>query len=793
LEKPMATLRAKAGKPPLQPKRPKATPPAPQPEPEPEPEPELQEELGAAVGATDADLLAAATMGDLDALTRLLATPPPAAHPRQPQPEPEPEPQPQPQPEPEPEPEPEPQPEPEPELELELELEPEPAQALEVAGAGATDAPATPLLPQADMVDLLAAAAASGDVAELTRLLATPPPQPSSSTHTPPPAASDGGAKRAEEGDPPPQSPTETVPNTAVGEEDRLEVAEAPPPPPLELPPSEPVVDAAINLLISSGALQQPAAAAALLTLSPITPRHNSSTVEEENPSDSGGQALQQDEVNYPAAADPAAPVEVEAVALADAIEQCKAAANGCDETEMDAALATATAALTAHTHATAEATHEGGGEGGELAELRAQSAALTERLARLRGALRLLEQAERDASDAQDGGASIIGGVSSATTMAAVAAACKGWPHLEGRLAKLSRDTSRADQKRTRREARIRRSIASAKRSGEPASIQVAAAAATAAGLAQEAAALRAYGKALEEARKLIRRANKTKDLADIQRARAEAEQYECLRRSQQFSDLQSMAASSPGPGQYAAHTPRGSSHGGDPPRGVDASPGVSWDASGVWAWKERKVRDGNGGVVSQFVRVQCANAKANGSSAAGNGNADSSGLLDESSGALGPGTYDDVSPAVYMSGVGRSHSQAAASPSFSAEGRQAISDRHDEHHASRPGPGDYASTGHTMAFDPALPENSQLDPGFHATPREALQEREERWRAAASPLSECYELRASSAFGEVSSVVPGGEGGGGGEQSLNSTGHAVFKEVVVNGAKGWARVERS
>jgi hypothetical protein len=391
-------------------------------------------------------------------------------------------------------------------------------------------------------------------------------------------------------------------------------------------------------------------------------------------------------------------------------------------------------------------------------AELRGCRAQITARLSLLRSAHCLLEQVEQDIASSK-------AGVDTAELIAQVTAACQDWPHLIPRLNTLSRRIARAEQKRDRREARIRRSIAAAKRSGEPASIEVAAAAAAAAGLSREAAELTSFGAALASTRKLMKKAVHTKDLDDIERAKAEAAQYECLRRTQHFSDLQSLAAASPGPGQYGKRT----SGRYDEPYEVD-SPGVSWDTSGVWAWKEIKVRDGKGGVSSQFVRVQCANAR-------------SDSQLSQASASVGPGTYGEVSPAVYIAGVKQDHSQVDFS--FATETRQAISDRHDLHHGSRPGPGDYVSATHRPAFD----ENPQRqDSSFSSQSREALQEREARWNAAASPASESYELTASSAFGAVNPVLDE-------DRAFvePSSLHVVFKEVVVNGVKGWARVERS
>ena len=61
-------------------------------------------------------------------------------------------------------------------------------------------------------------------------------------------------------------------------------------------------------------------------------------------------------------------------------------------------------------------------------------------------------------------------------------------------------------------------------------------------------------------------------------------------------------------------------------------------------------------------------------------------------------------------------------------------------------------------------------------------------RWNAAASPVSESYDLSSTSAFGAVTPVLDG-------DRTFlePSSAHVVFKEVVVNGVKGWARVERS
>ena len=62
-------------------------------------------------------------------------------------------------------------------------------------------------------------------------------------------------------------------------------------------------------------------------------------------------------------------------------------------------------------------------------------------------------------------------------------------------------------DQKRERRQARLRRTIAAARHSGEKASIEVAVSAASSAGLQEEADALSVFGEELETARRLMKR----------------------------------------------------------------------------------------------------------------------------------------------------------------------------------------------------------------------------------------------------------------------------------------------
>jgi len=70
------------------------------------------------------------------------------------------------------------------------------------------------------------------------------------------------------------------------------------------------------------------------------------------------------------------------------------------------------------------------------------------------------------------------------------------------------SQDNSgRLDQKRERRQARLRRTIAAARHSGEKASIEVAVSAASSAGLQEEADALSVFGEELETARRLMKR----------------------------------------------------------------------------------------------------------------------------------------------------------------------------------------------------------------------------------------------------------------------------------------------
>ena len=153
-----------------------------------------------------------------------------------------------------------------------------------------------------------------------------------------------------------------------------------------------------------------------------------------------------------------------------------------------------------------------------------------------MREAIRLLEEAERSKGD--NG------------TLEAARDAGREWRHLDTRLARVSVASDRLDQKRTRKEARVNRSIAAAKRSGEPASIQAAASAATAAGMAHEATELLQFLDAVENARRLVKRANASKDLEDIAAATVAAGKFDCLRCSQQFQHLKTMAASSPGPG---------------------------------------------------------------------------------------------------------------------------------------------------------------------------------------------------------------------------------------------------
>jgi len=67
--------------------------------------------------------------------------------------------------------------------------------------------------------------------------------------------------------------------------------------------------------------------------------------------------------------------------------------------------------------------------------------------------------------------------------------------------------NSERLDQKRERRQARLRRTIAAARHSGEKASIEVAVSAASSAGLQEEADALSVFGEELETARRLMKR----------------------------------------------------------------------------------------------------------------------------------------------------------------------------------------------------------------------------------------------------------------------------------------------
>ena len=66
--------------------------------------------------------------------------------------------------------------------------------------------------------------------------------------------------------------------------------------------------------------------------------------------------------------------------------------------------------------------------------------------------------------------------------------------------------NSERLDQKRERRQARLRRTIAAARHSGEKASIEVAVSAASSAGLQEEADALSVFGEELETARRLMK-----------------------------------------------------------------------------------------------------------------------------------------------------------------------------------------------------------------------------------------------------------------------------------------------
>ena len=164
-------------------------------------------------------------------------------------------------------------------------------------------------------------------------------------------------------------------------------------------------------------------------------------------------------------------------------------------------------------------------------------------------------------------------------------------------------------------------------------------------------------------------------------------------------------MASSSPGPGTY------GRKHDlaiGEP---IPASsPGaLSWDAQGAWEWKEVRTSEG-----MHYTRVHCANQSRMKAQA-------------DASPSIGPGSYSEVSPAVYQRGVPRNFSQAEADSSFATEGRQAISDRR---HGSVPGPGEYSG-----AYDSPSHEgtSSGAVSAFVSESRGALSERHDTHHGSA------------------------------------------------------------
>ena len=290
------------------------------------------------------------------------------------------------------------------------------------------------------LVELLAAAAASGDVAELTRLLATSPPEPTAFSLRTGNGASTSTARidQPEEAEPPEHTGqaaaraavSQSVIDTADHEDAEAAVAGTKA---ARLPTPQPVVDAAINLLISSGALSmQPSSAAALLGLAPAGVSGEPDTA----PTQLRGAATdrQREAASTPDGNASQQPTTAGAYpSMVDAIRQCKVAADGSSESEMETAIRAAQLALT---RASATPTQE--------AELRECSAQVTARLSLLRSAIGLLEQAERDASRPE--------------LLGQAAAACQEWAHLMPRLKTLSRRVGRAEEKRERREARIQR-----------------------------------------------------------------------------------------------------------------------------------------------------------------------------------------------------------------------------------------------------------------------------------------------------------------------------------------------
>jgi hypothetical protein len=116
----------------------------------------------------------------------------------------------------------------------------------------------------------------------------------------------------------------------------------------------------------------------------------------------------------------------------------------------------------------------------------------------------------------------------------------------------------------------------------------------------------LQRFGAALDSARRRMKTAHRTKALEDIREALAEATPFECLRRTPQYQNLKTMAASSPGPGQYR----RAAASSTQQPQQQQQQQAVLPDYTGPWEWRE--VREAGGRI--SYVRVHAANSEKGG-----------------------------------------------------------------------------------------------------------------------------------------------------------------------------------
>jgi hypothetical protein len=332
------------------------------------------------------------------------------------------------------------------------------------------------------------------------------------------------------------------------------------------------------------------------------------------------------------------------------------------------------------------------------------------------------------------------------------------------------------------RRDGMVRRSIATAHKSGDPSAIQAASDLASAAGMTQAVEELQRFGAALDSARRRMKTAHRTKALEDIREALAEATPFECLRRTPQYQNLKTMAASSPGPGQYR----RAAASSTQQPQ-QQQQQAVLPDYTGPWEWRE--VREAGGRI--SYVRVHAANSPPLDGAVAVSRGADVTApvrLHGHASRVMSPGPHEyaveEIPPSVYRPGTPRSFHQGAVSPTspraargedssggggvgigsaaFATVGRDQLGAQHARKHGSRPGPGSYGAVEIRSVVPPLDLSNGREEVAASASSRQHAQGQQQ----PQSPRS------------------PSG---------VSIRGHFVWEEIVVDGQKGWGRVERS